>query len=175
MNHGDLQKSGSNVFATLASELLVATSESADPRIDKAVGEVLTMLRQLMKMDAAFVAEFVDGQRVFRHVDAAGDPPVIAPGLSDPLEKSWCQRVVDGRLPQLIPNVAELPGRHELPALPFAVGTHLSTPVVLPDGKVYGTLCCFSFSPNETINSNDLMTLQAVAEVLATHVTGPAH
>ncbi|MEG1456161.1 MAG: GAF domain-containing protein, partial [Comamonas sp.] len=26
----------------------------------------------------------------------------------------------------------------------FPIGTHLSTPVRLSDGSVYGTLCCFS-------------------------------
>jgi hypothetical protein len=27
------------------------------------------------------------------------------------------------------------------------VGAHLSTPIVLASGKVYGTLCCFSQAP----------------------------
>lgn len=172
MEKVDAKVFDSDELSAVASNLLVVTAEAHDQRAG-AVGEVLAMVRNVLKMDVVFVAEFVDGHRVFRHVDASADRPVIAVGQSDPLEKSWCQRVVDGRLPQLIPNVADLPEKEQLPALPFEIGTHLSTPVVLNDGRVYGTLCCFSFSPSKHIQQNDLTNLQAVAEVLSTHLTGP--
>lgn len=127
MNKSDAQKFGSDGLATVASELLVATADGSDQRVDRGVTEVLSMLRHVLKMDAVFVAEFVDGHRVFRHVDAAADAPAISPGQSDPLEASWCQRVVDGRLPQLIPKVSELPDRDQLPAIPFEIGTYRHT------------------------------------------------
>lgn len=173
MNESDIEKISSDGLTGAASELLVATAEGSDQRVDQGVSEVLRMLRHVLKMDAVFVAEFVDGHRVFRHVDVSPDAPQILPGQSDPLEASWCQRVVDGRLPQLIPKVAELPNRDQLPEIPFEIGTHLSTPVILKDGRIYGTLCCFSCSPNEDIRQNDLTNLRAVAAVLATHIYTP--
>lgn len=173
MNESDSKKLGSHGLASMASQILVATAESSDARVDRGVSEILKMLRQVLNMDAVFVSEFVDGRRVFRHVDVAADAPQILPGQSDPLEASWCQRVIDGRLPQLIPDVAELPNRDELPAISFEIGTHLSTPVILPDGSVYGTLCCFSCSPNPDIRQNDLTNLQGVAAVLAAHIQRP--
>ena len=45
--------------------------------------------------------------------------------------------------------------------------THISTPIVLKDGEVYGTLCCFSFSPAENPDPNDLKRLQYTAQLTA--------
>ena len=153
------------------SEMLVATADGSDDLIDSAVTEMLQLLRQRLAMDVVFVSEFVDGQRVFRYVDSPNNKsknkPLIPVGHSDPLEQTWCQRVVDGRLPQFIADSTRLPDRARLPAAPFPIGTYLSTPIFLNDGRVYGTLCCFSFSPNEQIQERDLKNLQSVATLVA--------
>jgi hypothetical protein len=53
-------------------------------------------------MDVAFISEFTKGKRIFRQ----GYPPhpsnPVQLGASDPLEESYCQRVVDGRMSDLI-------------------------------------------------------------------------
>jgi GAF domain-containing protein len=149
------------------SEMLVATADGSDDMIDSAVTEMLQLLRQRLAMDVVFVSEFVDGQRVFRYVDTPQNKPVIPVGHSDPLEQTWCQRVVDGRLPQFISDSNKLPDRASLPAAPFPVGTYLSTPIFLTDGQVYGTLCCFTFSPNEHVQERELKNLQSVAMLVA--------
>lgn len=149
------------------SELLVATADGSDEMLDSQVQEVLSLLRERLKMDVVFVSEFVDGQRIFRHVQTPADRPVIAAGDSGPLEQSWCQRVVDGRMPQLVPDLATYPGRAALPKAPFDIGTHLSTPITMQDGQVYGTLCCFSFSPHEAVQQRDLKNLKSVALLMA--------
>jgi GAF domain-containing protein len=164
-----------DALSVQVSEMLVATADGSDDLIDSAVTEMLQLLHQRLAMDVVFVSEFVDGQRVFRYVDTGknkpgnkpGTKPVIPVGHSDPLEQTWCQRVVDGRLPQFIADSSKLPNRASLPAAPFPVGTYLSTPIFLDDGQVYGTLCCFSFSPNEQIHERDLKNLQSVATLVA--------
>jgi GAF domain-containing protein len=152
------------------SELLVATADASDELLDSAVSEVLALLKDRLKMDVVFVSEFVDGKRVFRYVDANRDAPMMSPGDSNPLEETWCQRVVDGRIPELIPNVQDFPGKAQLPPAPFDIGTHISTPVLLGDGHVYGTLCCLSFSPHESVQERDLKNLKSVAMLVATKI-----
>lgn len=152
------------------SELLVATADASDELIDEAVTDTLALLRERLKMDVVFVSEFVDGKRVFRYVDAPKNPPTVEVGGSDPLEESWCQRVVDGRIPQLIPDMDKFAGKSTLPQPPFSIGTHLSTPILLNSGQVYGTLCCFSFSPSETIQQRDLKNLKSVAMLVANKI-----
>ena len=156
-----------DAFEVRVSELLVATPEGSDQLIDKAVPEVLRMIREHLKMDVVFVSEFVDGQRVFRRVDTAPTARVIEAGQSSPLEQSFCQRVIDGRLPRLVRDLAQEPSLPELPPTDFPIGAHLSTPIVLSDGRVYGTLCCFSFAPNPELTERDLKKLELSAQLTA--------
>jgi GAF domain-containing protein len=150
------------------SELLVATADASDAALDRSIGEVLRLLRERMGMDVVFVSEFVDGQRVFRHVAQAPGADLIAEGQGEPLEQSWCQRVVDGRLPQYIADARLDPAAAPLlKNLAFPIGTHISTPVVLGNGEVYGTLCCFSFEPNGRSSPEDLSRLKLTARLAA--------
>lgn len=125
-------------------ELLVATSDSADHELPPVVSTVLQLLRKRLGMDVAFVSQFVDGRRAIQAVDSGPDFSPLESGMSDPVEESWCQRVVEGRLPEKIDNAAPYIASGKAPDPGFPIGTHLSTPVRLAGGKVYGTLCCFS-------------------------------
>ncbi|HAQ86671.1 MAG TPA: diguanylate phosphodiesterase, partial [Pseudomonas sp.] len=53
--------------------------------------------------------------RVFRYLDGNFVPLQLAIGGSDPLEDSYCQRVLDGRLPELIQDAALLPEALAMP------------------------------------------------------------
>lgn len=146
------------------SELLVATADDSDPLVDGSVNEVLASLRQRLGMDVVFVSEFVEGRRIFRFVESGEGAPPLAAGASSPLEESFCQRVVDGRLPKLIQDASKL---SEAPPVPFHVGGHLSTPIVLRTGKVYGTLCCFSGQASPSLRAKDLEALKMCALLVA--------
>ncbi len=153
-------------ISVVISELLIATADSADPLIDGSVNQVLRTLRERLGMDVVFVSELVDGQRVFRFVDSAGETPVTA-GAANPVEETFCQRIVDGRLPEFIPDVGSLPAGTDLPATTVRVGAHLSTPIRLKDGRTYGTLCCFSAEPRPELRHKDLETLRLCAQLVA--------
>jgi GAF domain-containing protein len=153
-------------LTVVISELLVATAESSDPLLDDTVSELLHAMRVRMQMDVVFVSEFVDGRRMFRHVDAAEGAPDIRPGGSSPAEESVCQRIVEGRVPELVRNLSAMPPE-QLPPLPFTIGAHLSTPIVLQDKRVYGTLCCFSAAPRPDLVQADLDKLRLCATLVA--------
>lgn len=130
-----------------------------------ALDRVLQVIRSHLGMDVAFVSEFTGDRRIFRHVDASPGAPLQV-GDSHPLEDSYCQRVVDGRLPELIPDTSAVPEAMALPvttAVP--VGAHLSVPIRLRDGSVYGTFCAFSFSPDHSLNERDLDMMRAFADL----------
>jgi hypothetical protein len=128
------------------SELLVATCDSADPELPAAVAEVLKLLRTRLGMDVAFVSQIASARRTFMAVDNAPDFPLLEAGMSNPVEESWCQRVVEGRLPERIEDAAPYIASGQAPDPGFPIGTHISTPVRLSCGAIYGTLCCFSRS-----------------------------
>ncbi len=130
--------------------------------------DALRRVRDRLHMDVIFVSEFFSGSRIFRFVDAATGSSVVKVGDSDTLEDSYCQRIVDGRLPEVIPDALTLPEACALPAT-HAVGVrgHLSVPIVLSDGHVFGTLCCFSAEPKPELSEQDAADLRAIARTVA--------
>jgi hypothetical protein len=148
-------------------ELLVATSETADPMLHPKVQEVLRILREALRMDVVFVSQFVNGRRTFKVVDNGPGKTLLVPGQSDPLEESWCQYVVDGRIPEFVKDAGPLIAAGQVPRPRNRIGTHVSTPVLLRNGTVYGTLCCFSTTVKEDANLRDLRRLQITAKLLA--------
>lgn len=150
---------GESLFDTMRFDTEAMSSEAH-------IRKVLNIVRTHLDMDVGFVAEFVDGKRVFRHVD--GDQSPVAPGDAGLLEDSYCQRVVDGRLPELMTDACEnlealtITATRELP-----IGAHMSVPLRLPDGRVFGTFCCFSFLANPSLNARDLRILRAFAAIVA--------
>lgn len=172
LNVFDMGYEPSDLHVTI-SELMVATADQSDDQLDSAISEVLKTLRDRLGMDVVFCSEFVNGCRVFRHVETTGIRPTIAVGGSDLLEESWCQRVVDGRLARYITDARRDPiASALLDQLPFSIGTHISTPIVLKSGEIYGTLCCFSFSPQDHPNPEDLKTLEMTAKLTALRLEG---
>jgi hypothetical protein len=147
-------------------ELMTATHDHVDPMVHPKVTEALGLMRRHLDMDVMFVSQFRDRKRTFRVVEAGHGFTKVAAGHSDPLEESWCQFVVDGRAPRLIKDAAPLVASGTLPAVDIPIGSHLSTPIRLKNGSVYGTLCCFSHGVKEDLSEKQLRRLQAAAKVL---------
>lgn len=157
-------------------DLLVATADGADQPLEEAICAVLRVLRDRLGMDVVYVAEFINGQRVFREIVQPEEPAHFQSGASDPLEETWCQRVVDGRMPQMVPDIQRYVEMHPgTPRAPFPVGTFLSAPIVLDNGRVYGTLCCLSFAVNEGATKQDLARLKYTAGLVAQRLSQPSH
>jgi EAL domain-containing protein (putative c-di-GMP-specific phosphodiesterase class I) len=142
---------------------LLSPSSSLEQRIN----EMLHAIRVHLGMDIGFVSEFRDGSRFFSHVDASSPNAPITVGDSNPLEESYCHFIVTGALPELMQDAADVPMAAAMPvtkALP--VGAHISTPIRLDDGSVYGTFCCFSYKPDRSLNQRDLAVLKVFADLI---------
>ena len=136
--------------------------------VDQLVQDALVSVRQLLRMEVAFVSEFTEGRRVFRYVDSIDDEIPVRVAASDPLQDSYCLRIVDGRLPELMRNACAVPEARTIAATTtIPVGAHVSVPIRLSDGRVYGTFCCFSRAADETLNDRDVSTMRCFAEMTA--------
>lgn len=155
------------VAHTLADTLL-GQDEPAAATTDSMLLESLHAIRVHLGMEVAFISEFHDERRIFRLVDEDDTAPRLETGASDPREESYCQRVVDGRLPELIPDACqnlealELSATREIP-----IGAHLSVPIRFRDGSVHGTVCCFDREPDVTLNERDLGMMRVFADFVA--------
>lgn len=146
---------------------VLARRAAAGATADELIQATLSAARVHFGMDVAFVSEFVDDRRIFRHVDGGVASP-IAVGDGDLLEESYCQRVVDGRLPEVIPDTG---GNEQARALPatavLPVGAHLSVPIRLADGRIFGTLCCFRSQPDHSLTERDAAVMHLLAALVA--------
>ncbi len=127
---------------------------------------VLQVVRRHLSMDVAFISRFRENDRVLDYVDS-DDGCVLQPGQVIPFESGYCQKVMRGELPEYIPDTSCVPAARDIPetaAIP--IGSHLSTPIVLEDGRLFGTLCCFSYRPVAALTERDMDVLRAFAEFL---------
>lgn len=132
------------------------------------VQRLLRGIRRRLGLEIGFIAEFTEGERVFRFVDTEGGAATLEVDASDPLRDSYCHYVVTGRIPQLLRDAREHPFAASLPATEeFPVRTHVSVPIRMSDGRLYGTLCCFSRTVQPSINERDLHALRVVADLAA--------
>jgi len=159
-------------FASAANPLDSAgTSDTSQRDGHDMLPKLLRALRTHLQMEVAFISRIEEGLRIFMHVDAVPEMQSIRVGASDPLEDGYCQRVLDGRLPQLIQDARELPEACTVPATSaLPVGAHLSVPIRLRDGSVYGTFCCFSRRPNRALADEHVRLMHVLADVASGYV-----
>jgi len=133
---------------------------------ERELRESLRVVRQYLGMDVAFLARFRRTDRVLEQVDSRADCPIYE-GQVIPLTEGYCQKVVDGDLPELIPDTSRIAATQQIPATAsIPIGSHMSVPIQV-SGHIYGTLCCFGFKPNTNLGERDLQMLRAFAEILA--------
>lgn len=165
-----LETTGDYALSTvlrLADDLAAGRSQDGDAT----VLAVLRGLRGHLGMDVCFVGEFLGGYRVVRAVDEALDSQLLPPGTRDPLEASFCGRVADGRLPEVVPDAALEPALADLSVVrTMPVGAHLSVPIRASDGSVQGTLCGFSHAPDPSLSQDALGVMRLLATLLGRHL-----
>jgi len=167
----DIEKSDEHKSDVFSPEILNSTQQLLKMP-EKTDGDflqkTLSALRRHLDMDVAFISRFHDGVREFEVIDSKDMNPPIAVGDSGSLEDSYCQRVVDGRLPEIINDAFELPEAMSLEVTAqLPVRAHMSVPIRLADGNVYGTFCCFSYKPNQTLNERDISVMHVFADLIA--------
>jgi EAL domain-containing protein (putative c-di-GMP-specific phosphodiesterase class I) len=141
---------------------------SAKRSARSAIRQALASLRAHLGMEVAYVSEFVGDESVFREVDAPGLEAVIKPGDSRSLDDVYCRHILAGRLPELIPDTSQNDFCQTLPITTQShIGAHMSVPIKMGDGSVYGMFCCLSFTPNRTLNERDLQMMRVFADMTA--------
>ena len=99
-------------------------------------------------------------RRDWRHWSRSAD--------SHSLDDVYCRHILEGRLPELIPDTSLEPLAKAMPITAAAnIGCHISVPIRLPDGRPYGMFCCLGFEANPSLNARDLQTMRAFADLAA--------
>jgi diguanylate cyclase (GGDEF)-like protein/PAS domain S-box-containing protein len=139
----------------------------ASARLALSVERLLAMIRQQLGLTVAAVGEFAGGREVWRYLDGDGGAFGLRLGEGRPLEETYSQRVVDGRLPNLVRDARREERVRDLPITgEMGIGAYIGVPITLPSGQLYGMLCCLSPRPEPVLGTGEVGLLRIVAGML---------
>ncbi len=131
------------------------------------IERMLSAVRETLRMDVAFVSEFDRDELVFRKLEGDSESFGWREGQSFPLDESYCKRVLEGRIPRVVPDAKREEATRDLRVTSEAgMGSYCAVPLVLSDGRLYGTLCCVSHEPDPWIRESDLGIMERTAKWL---------
>ena len=132
-----------------------------------AIEHMLRDVREALDMDVAFVSKFDQDQLVFRALEGDAESFGWQEGDSFPLDESYCKRVLDGRIPEVVPNAKREEATKDLRVTSEAdMGSYCAVALVLSDGRLYGTLCCVSHAPDPELRERELGIMERTARWL---------
>ena len=135
--------------------------------------EILSPVREVLEMDVAFVSEFAGDRFIFRILEGDAESFGWQEGDGFPLDESYCKRVLDGRVNRVVPNAKGEDATKDLWVTSEAdIGSYVAVPLVLSDGRLYGTLCCVSHTPDPWLRERDLGLMERVARQLIEQLEG---
>jgi EAL domain-containing protein (putative c-di-GMP-specific phosphodiesterase class I) len=130
---------------------------------EQQIAELLQTARASLRLSVAFLSR-LDGTTQHLEVVESSLPLIFRDGITQKQETSFCQAIIDGKLPAVIPDVKAFPEAMKLPTARIPrIRSYVSAPVVLSDGSLYGTFCAFGFTSDKELVQRD----EALMGVLA--------
>ena len=143
-------------------------SGSGSRQTSETIERLLLTVREALEMEVAFVSEFAGDQLLFRALEGDAESFGWREGEGFPLDESYCKRVLDGSIPNVVPDARSEDLTKDLWVTSEAgIGSYVAVPVVLSDGRPYGTLCCASHKPDPRLRERDLGLMEGVARELS--------
>jgi HD-GYP domain-containing protein (c-di-GMP phosphodiesterase class II) len=122
-------------------------------------------------MDVAYATEMTDSIQTFKVLRGDGESFGVAEGTTMDVEQTYCQRVLDGRLPNVNADVKGDPRSAAMAITEAAdVGAFVSVPLRRFDGSLAGTLCAASHEAKPEFGYRDLQFLQVFARLIADQI-----
>ncbi len=133
------------------------------------VEKALAAAQQHLNMDASYITT-IDARHQTIHA-LVGDEDITAryQGTVFPVEQTYCMRMLNGEIPNVVPDTREEPAIRDLPVT-GEFHAYVGVPIKLADGRVHGTLCCVSREPREGLGAEELRFMQVLAGIVATRL-----
>ena len=159
-----------------------AERQDAHPPSDEPANSVelvrtlLGLLRLRLDLDTAWIASFRQGMQVVEAIDGDTDILGWSPGDRSSLTGSYSVRVIDGRLPAVIPDTSAdktasvLPRTHKL-----GLGAYVGVPLLGADGSTVGMVCAVSQQAKPHLADVDLGIVNKMAELIGDLMELPAN
>lgn len=159
-----------NDVAVAVQDFRVATADGGE--IDD--GDIVVLLRrvrELLQMDVIFVGEFSGNSQVLHLADSRYEEDQRIDGLSTQLSDTYCQLMIESRIPQAVADTSQYEALTCLSATQdLQIAAYLSVPVYMNNGEFYGTLCCLSHTTRPELGHRQEKALGEVAQLISESV-----
>jgi transcriptional regulator with GAF, ATPase, and Fis domain len=101
------------------------------------IEDMLRDVREAFQMDVAFVSKFDGDRLVFRKLEGDAESFGWREGEGFPIDESYCKRVLDGRIPNVVPDARREDATKDLRVTSEAdMGSYCAVALVLSDGRL---------------------------------------
>jgi response regulator RpfG family c-di-GMP phosphodiesterase len=135
------------------------------------ISAALHAAREMLGMDMAYVADTRAGLQDYRAL--SGDATSFGAARGEPVDLAgtYCELLLEGRLPNIVNDAASDPLVRDLPITERArIGSYIGVPIVLSEGGTYGTFCCLSHDPDHDLRRRDVQFLGVLARLIADQI-----
>ncbi|CAN3127159.1 EAL domain-containing protein [Mycobacterium sp. smrl_JER01] len=138
------------------------------------VRTLLGTLRQRLGMEAAWLTVFDDRAQTVEVLDGDATALGISTGHRSSLSESYCVRVIDGRLPAVIPDTsanqitAAMPITHET-----GIAAYVGVPVRARGDAYVGMVCLASRETKPNLAEEDLHIVHQAADLVGSLIESP--
>jgi len=131
-----------------------------------AVDVLLSLVREQLGMDVAFVARFEGARRHIRNIIDTVDLPGFGAGHVDDLDDTYCRAITSQGMDEVTPDARSSETARQLrDTRVFDVGAYIGIPLHRADGSLYGTLCAFSRRARPEIGAQQAEVLRAAGRL----------
>ncbi|EHB55028.1 diguanylate cyclase/phosphodiesterase with PAS/PAC and GAF sensor(s) [Mycolicibacterium rhodesiae JS60] len=135
---------------------------------------LLSLLRTRLGLDTAWLSSFHHGMQTMEILDGDTQAVNLSTGDQASLSDSYCVRVIDGRLPAIIPDTADNQTTAALPVTgDWNLGAYVGVPVLSPAGATIGMVCAVSRHAKPYLADIDLRVVKQIAELIGTLIASP--
>ncbi len=139
--------------------------------VETLIARLLTTAREQLEMDASVVSRIDGEMQNFEHLDGSFRTFGLEVGGQAPKSDFYCGRMIDGSIGRF---VADVRAHDDLKSLPLTeaadIGAYIGVPISLPNGELYGSLCCVSHEAHESLGPRDAKFLNALAQMMGEHL-----
>jgi GAF domain-containing protein len=131
------------------------------------IRQALDLARELLGLEFSYITEFRGDEQLIQGVSGDRISFDMSPGDGYPLDGSYCQRMIAGKIPNVIPDAAANPEVRDLAVTRLsAIGAYVGVPVYLYEDKLYGTLCAASHQPHPELGAREVRLMELLSQII---------
>src|SRR6478735_11566660 len=136
---------------------------------EQQIADLLTTAKDSLRLSVAFLSRLDGVTQHLEVVESSGPASLFfKEGVTQKQDTSFCQAILDGRLPSVIQQVSKHPEAMKLPAARVPrIRSYVSVPVTLSDGTLYGTFCAAGLTSDKDLSRRDESLMRVLAGAAA--------